>query len=81
MEEAAPWILRFTGSLPGNASPPDAVRTGAADRSVSSSGPSGEEDMEHEVVLEPRPRQDRGELTVSRERLADEAGQNIDIQG
>ena len=43
--------------------------------------PSEGEDMEHEVVLEPRPRQDRGDLTVSRERLADEAGQNIDIQG
>ena len=42
--------------------------------------PEGE-DMEHEVVLEPRPRQDRGDLTVSRARLADEAGQNIDIQG
>ncbi|MEE2939463.1 MAG: hypothetical protein VX460_03660 [Planctomycetota bacterium] len=43
--------------------------------------PSEEEGGEGEVVLEPRPRQDRGDLTVSRTRLSDEAGQNIDIQG
>lgn len=36
---------------------------------------------EDQIVLEPRPRQDPGDLTVSRVRLFDEAGQNIDIKG
>lgn len=43
--------------------------------------PSEEEGGEDEVVLEPRPRQERGDLTVSRMPLSDEAGQNIDIRG
>lgn len=43
--------------------------------------PTPEESEEDEVVLEPQPRRERGELAVSRERLEDEAGQNIDIQG
>lgn len=43
--------------------------------------PSEEEGGEDEVVLEPRPRQERGDLTVSRAPLSDEAGQNIDIRG
>ena len=40
-----------------------------------------EEGEEGEVVLEPQPRRERGEFTVSRARLADEAGQNLDIRG
>ena len=43
--------------------------------------PSEEEGGEDQIVLEPRPRQDPGDLTVSRVRLFDEAGQNIDIKG
>ena len=43
--------------------------------------PSEEEDGEGEVVLEPQPRRGHGDLTVSRARLSDEAGQNIDIKG
>lgn len=43
--------------------------------------PSEFEGGEDEVVLEPRPRVERGDLTVSRARLSDEAGQNIDIRG
>lgn len=40
-----------------------------------------EEGEEGDVVLEPKPRRDLGGLTISRERLEDEAGHNIDVRG
>lgn len=40
-----------------------------------------EEEPTDEVVLEPQPRRQRSDLVVSRERLADEAGQHIDLKG
>lgn len=50
-------------------------------RDGSADGSPSEPSEEPTHVLEPRPRPDEAPVTVSRERLEDEAGQRIDLQG
>ncbi len=51
------------------------------DKDSEAQKPFSLEDGEADVVLEPQPRRADGDVSVSRERLEDEAGQIIDLRG